>query len=405
MIGDFFILALKNLRRRKLRSWLTVLGIFIGITAVVTLISLSQGMRDSINEQFEKIGKSRIMIVPGGAFFGPMSSSASVDTLSEREAELVNKIHGIELASGIISDTGVIEYKDELESFSVWGMHTDSERTKYYKSIGLLDIGKGREFKASDNHKAIIGHKIAYETYEEDIHVGNKITINGIDFNVIGIQNEIGTGMHDSLIRIPIESARELFEKPNNIDVIIAKVADGENIDDVIDEIEKVLRKYRDVDEGEEDFSVQSSAQTIEQLNGILAMVQGVLVGIAAISLLVGGIGIMNTMYTSVLERTPEIGIMKAIGARNEDVFKIFLIESGILGLGGGIIGVILGVGISKLVEIGIHATGVTFISAYFSWYLIVGALSFSFIVGVLSGILPAMQASKLITVDALRYE
>ena len=172
------------------------------------------------------------------------------------------------------------------------------------------------------------------------------------------------------------------------------------------EDIEEELRDERNEKEGQETFSVQSFSQLLETFTDIFAVIQAVFVGIAAISLVVGGIGIMNTMYTSVLERTKEIGTMKAVGAKNSDIFKIFLFESGLLGLVGGTIGILMGMGIAKSVEyIAMIQLGSPFIKAVFGLPLIIGALTFSFLVGTISGVLPAMQAAKLKPADALRYE
>jgi putative ABC transport system permease protein len=187
----------------------------------------------------------------------------------------------------------------------------------------------------------------------------------------------------------------------------MARVKDNYIPGDVAENIKEKLRKHRNVKEGEEDFTVQTSQELLDSVGVILDAVQWFLIGIAAISLLVGGIGIMNTMYTSVLERTREIGVMKAIGARNGDITILFLIEAGVLGMAGGLIGCLLGVTLSKTVEIlsaGALANS-TLVKAYVSAELIAGALLLSFIVGCVSGVLPARQAANLKPVDALRYE
>ncbi|MFH0835592.1 MAG: FtsX-like permease family protein, partial [Candidatus Micrarchaeota archaeon] len=193
---------------------------------------------------------------------------------------------------------------------------------------------------------------------------------------------------------------------PEEVFGIFVQVKAGQDPGAVAKEIEEELRDYRGVEEGSEDFSVSTSEQLMETFSMIFGVVQAVILGIAAISLLVGGIGIMNTMYTSVLERTKEIGIMKAIGARNGDILTIFLIESASLGLFGGIIGVLLGAGLSKIAEVmAIQATGSTYFVAAISTDLVVGALLFSTIIGSIAGLLPARQAAKMKPVDALRYE
>ena len=170
--------------------------------------------------------------------------------------------------------------------------------------------------------------------------------------------------------------------------------------------MEKELRDDHRLDEGDEDFEIQTPEQFAEAFGVVLDMVQIVLIGIASIALLVGGFGMMNTMYTAVLQRTREIGIMKAIGARNEHILYLFLVESGLYGFFGGLIGIVLGIGFAKLVELAfIVAVGPAFLSIKIDWLLVIGTLIFSFLIGVLSGIAPARRASKLNPVDSLRYE
>jgi len=193
---------------------------------------------------------------------------------------------------------------------------------------------------------------------------------------------------------------------PDQEDEIDAKSAEGFDVTTVADSIERRLLQIKNEKKDQETFSVQTSEQLLTSFTNIFNIVQGVLVGIAAISLLVGGIGIMNTMYTSVLERTKEIGTMKAVGAKNSDILQIFLFESGLLGLVGGAIGVVLGIGLGKGVQyIATIALGTNLLQASITAPLIVGALAFSFLIGSSSGILPAMQAARLKPADALRYE
>jgi len=242
------------------------------------------------------------------------------------------------------------------------------------------------------------------DTFGKKLNLGDTITIKGVDFEVVGINEKKGAFTVDSVIAMNEEVVRELFNNPNQYSLIGVKAANLDEVDSLVTRIEKALRKHRGLKEGKEDFEVQTNMQAMESINQTLDIVTILLSGIAAISLVVGGIGIMNTMYTSVLERKPDIGIMKAIGAKNKDIFILFFIESGVLGLVGGIVGVLLGVGLGKLVEfIGIVVLGSSLLQASFSFYLIAGALTFSFVVGAAAGTLPAMRASKLNPVDALR--
>ena len=188
--------------------------------------------------------------------------------------------------------------------------------------------------------------------------------------------------------------------------MIIAKLKTGEEPSKVAENIEEDLRKYRNEEEGSENFQVSTSEELMASFAMILGVVQAVIVGIAAISLLVGAVGIMNTMYTSVVERTKEIGLMKAVGARNSDITLVFLFESGLLGLAGGVLGVLLGATFGKIAEImAQQALGSNTFAAAITPTLVLGALAFAFVIGTISGVLPARQASTLKPADALRYE
>ena len=228
----------------------------------------------------------------------------------------------------------------------------------------------------------------------------NSRDYNKIEFKIVGIFKEIGNQQDDNQINIPLESARKVFDEPIRVDTIIAQVKSTNDISILQKKIEKELERKRD----DTNFQVLTASQILEQINQVLGVIQIFLVGIAAISLIVGAIGIMNSMYTSVLERTKDIGIMKAIGARNSDILKIFLIESGLIGLVGGIIGSILGTAMALIIGIFSKNSGFLITIKIEPLVLLFGLL-FAFFVGVISGILPAIQASKLKPVDALRYE
>ncbi|MBW2967915.1 ABC transporter permease [Candidatus Woesearchaeota archaeon] len=404
MIFDYFRIALSNLTRRKLRSWLTVIGIFIGIMAVVGLVSLSQGMENAILSEFKKLGTDRIVISPGGANFGPVSAFISPAKFTEEDYDVVQKIRGIEIAARVYSETAYITYKKETKQQLVWGFATDSEYLEFYKTQSQFDIEEGRFLRSSDRYKVVIGWEIAHEWFDKDIKVGNTIYINGQPFEVVGIHAKTGgLASSDDAVRIPLDTAREIFGESDEVTAIFIKVREGFDVDTVAETAKRKLRKFRDVKEGEEDFSVQTSAQVIAAFEAIIGVVQAVLVGLAAISLLVGGIGIMNTMYTSVVERTREIGIMKSVGARNSTIMMIFLFESGLLGTVGGALGVLLGLLISKGAEIVAFQYGIESLQAYMGWPIIAGGLLFAFIVGAAAGTFPALQASRMNPVDALR--
>jgi putative ABC transport system permease protein len=404
MFKDYFLLSFENLRHRGLRSWLTVLGIFIGIAAVVSLISLGQGLQYFINDQFEQVGGDKILIQPR-IFAPPGSVTDDSLILTEKDLEAIRKTEGVEFAEGALTRTTVAINGKEQEIVFVNGVNE-----KYLEIFGGTDFInpiEGRQLRDSDRSKIVVGYNHIFgNIWDKKLRVGSNLEIKGKKFEIVGVLKKQGNSGDDNSVWMEKETFRELFQTGNDEGVIVAKTESGFNPDEVAEAIEEELRDSRNERVGQETFSVQSFSQLLETFTEIFAVVQAILIGIAAISLIVGGIGIMNTMYTSVIERTKEIGIMKAVGAKNKDIFLIFLIESGLLGLTGGIIGILFGIGIGKGVEyIAAVQLGTPFLQAVFGFPLIAGALAFSFLIGAFSGVLPAMQAAKLKPADALRYE
>ena len=400
---DHFFLAFNNLKRRKLRSWLTMIGIFIGIAAVVALISIGQGFQGAIEEQFENLGKDKIIIEPV-SIFGSSDSDSLI--LKTKDLEFIESLKGIDWAIGYLIKTDLVKFKDQSKvSYSIGMNPEDLELNMDLQGTKIID---GRSLKEGDKFKVVLGFNHGQEgkIWDREIRVGEKVEIEGQEFKVVGILDKIGNPFDDGSIYMPKDTLREILNIEDEESQILVKVEEGENPLEVAEEIERKLTKFRGEKEGQETFHIHTSEQILKSFNNNFGIVQAVLVGIAAISLLVGGIGIMNTMYTSVIERTKEIGTMKAVGAKNSDVLMIFLFESGLLGLVGGAIGVIIGITLGEGVEyIGKIVVGTNLLQASFPWYLIVGSLVFSFLIGTLSGILPAYQASKLKPAEALRYE
>lgn len=404
MITDYFNYAFKSLKNRGLRSWLTMLGIFVGIATVVSLISLGQGLQDAMTEQFEMMGTNIIYIAPGSSLFSGMGGSAV--TLTDKDKAVIEKVRGVELVGGIISKVASVRYKGEVKYTFVSGLPTDKAQ-KIIEDMQQVRIDKGRKFNPSDKYATIIGHMIAGgDFFKQEVDIGDKIEVNGRNFRVIGSIESLGNSQDDTSLWIPLETAKEVFETSDYY-ALMARVKDNYKPSDVAEDIKEKLRKERNVKKGEEDFIVQTSEELLESVGVVLDAVQWFLIGISAISLLVGAIGIMNTMYTSVLERTREIGVMKAVGAKNSDITTLFLIESGVLGMTGGLVGCLLGIGLSRSVEIAASRllSSSALLKAHISIELVAGALLLSFIVGCVSGVLPARQAAGLKPVDALRYE
>ena len=401
---DYFFLAFNNLRRRKLRSWLTMIGIFIGIAAVVALISLGQGLQGYVTGEFEKLGSDKIFIQPKG--MGPPGSAVSDSLkLTSKDKKIIENVRGVEWVAAYLFKQGQAKFKGELGVGFETGI--EPRDMDFWIEVGSIEIIEGRSLKSGDKYKVVVGYDHAYgDIWSKKLSIGSIILIEYVDFKVVGIAGKIGNPSDDGNLYVPKDTLKEILDIEDEESYFIVKTASGFDPENVAETIKRKLRKFRGEKEDQETFAVQTSEQLLETFSNIFGVIQAVLVGIAGISLLVGGVGIMNTMYTSVLERTKEIGTMKAIGAKNSDILFIFLFESGLLGLVGGLIGIGIGMGLSKGAEyISAAVTGTNLLQADTSIMLIGGALMFSFLIGTASGVLPAMQAAKLKPAEALRYE
>ncbi|ODS38861.1 MAG: hypothetical protein A7316_06905 [Candidatus Altiarchaeales archaeon WOR_SM1_86-2] len=408
MVTDYIRISLNNIRQRKLRSFLTVIGIVIGIMAVVALISIGQGLQDSVIEEFEKIGYDKIIVQGGVVTYGPPGSSP--EKLTQKDLDVVEDVRGVDGATAGSFKFTQFKYKNR-ESVTMVGAYPDEDFADMFDELQSYQIEYGSSPDKNERGKVCIGSRLASgEIWGEEgpeMNLRSKLTVvgeggNEKEFTVACIVKETGSPSDDSIVYMFITDFRELFnEPPDEFGAIYVKVKEGFDVDAVADEIAEELEDAR----GNDDFQVSTMEQVINTFEQVFGIMNMVLIGIAAISLVVGGIGIMNTVYTSVLERTREIGVMKAIGAKNSDILVIFLFEAGTLGLIGGAIGCFIGIMLGKIVEVVAHQSGYSFFQTLVSPELIAGSLLFSIVVGMISGILPSRQASRLKPVDALRYE
>ncbi|MFH1174474.1 MAG: ABC transporter permease [archaeon] len=401
---DYLRLASGNLLHKRLRSWLTMIGIFIGIATVVALISLGQGMKQAISQQFLSLGTDKLIVTAASTGFAPPGSLAA-GKLTTHDVSIIDHVSGVNIVTGRLLRSVKLEYDHVVRYQYAVSTPKDKKAFDLVTEANKYVIGKGRWYRLGEK-ALVVGSGFAKDVFDADIHVGTKVDVQGQAFTVVGILESSGNPERDDALAIDEEVMRELLNIRETYDMVAVSVNQGEDMNKVSEDIQRAMRKDRNQKLGQEDFVVQTPQQLIETFNTILDVVNGVLIGIAAISLIVGGVGITNTMYTSVLQRTRDIGVMKAIGARRRDILAIFLTEAGLLGMLGGAIGIALGIGFAKLVEIiAASALGSGIIQVYFPWYLVLGALLFSFGIGCVAGITPALQAAKMHPVDALRYE
>lgn len=390
---QYIELTIKNLSYRKLRTFLTLLGIIIGITAVVSMVSIGAGMTVAIRERMAAFGTNKI-------FIGPTYSTGIMsEVLTDDDAYAIEKIIGVDFVSPMYSVATGSEFRGEEKVVTVWGLSPEkAERT--FSDVGGYRILEGRWLRSGDKRNIVIGFRVYDDYYERRVNVGNTIKIKGESFRVVGIFMETGNTNQDNKIFADIDQMRGLMGKEDSVSAITVRTKGGYDVEEVRERIEDLLERRH---EGTR-FAVMTAQQMIQTLESAFKVVQVVFGGIAAISLIVGGIGIANTMIMNVLERTREIGVMKATGASNLHVMKIFLFESGVIGVLGGTIGICFGYGISRAINVAADIyLGPNILSASVTTEMVLFALFFSFIVGTLSGVYPAYKAVKLNPVEALR--
>lgn len=398
MIG-ILSFVIRNLRRRKLRNWLTIAGIVVGVIAIVSLISLSEGLKSAITDEFNSLGSQKITITSKYQSFGGGKSSQG---LVEEDIKTIQKITDVDYATGSLNGYLETRYNQNKQMLSYV-----SYEPKYFQNMlkqGNLELLKGNFITSDKSKDLIVGYNFydleeSKDIFGKTLDLGKKVKVAGTDYTVIGILKKTGDGRKDTVIYMSNENLKEIT-KNDTFDVIYAINKEGKDIEETAERIKDRLERKR----GSQDVFVTSPIQEAKNREETLGMVSIVIIGIACISLLVGGIGILNSMYTSVFERKKEIGILKAVGAKRRDILLIFLLESGIIGLIGGTIGVILGFGLALLVKLGAAQAGIT-ISILISFNIVILALGFSFLIGIISGMIPAYIASSQEPVDALREE
>lgn len=400
----YIFLAFKNIRRRGLRSWLTMLGIFIGIAAVVSLVSLSGGLKTAIMGQFASMGTDKLTVMNAQTGFGVPGSTA-VKKLTQHDIDIIKSVPGVEDVIPRLIRIAQVEYNGISGFYYIGSLSDDPRQVEIIYDTFGVGVIEGVLIGANDRGKVVLGNDFAKETrFDKSISAGTNIMIEGKEFEVSGILEKSSTFQLNMIVLMTEEDMKEILNIGDEQDILVVLVSKGADIENVARQIEEQLRKDRGEKEGEEDFTVQTPLQILEGVNTILNIISIIIAGIAIVSLIVGGVGIANTMYTSVLERFREIGIMKAVGARNFDIFKLFLAEAGLLGGIGGIIGIFIGLGMAYGIA---YAANVYFEQNLFvitvSYPLIFGALAFSLVVGIISGVFPAIQASRLKPIEALR--
>ena len=395
----------------KLRSWLTIIGIVIGVGAVVGIVSLGDAMQANVQSRLSTLDLAHMSISPGysraesGGFgrFGRRATTTTVE-LTDKDIDSLRSISDIKYITGQISGRVNVSYGTESASLSVTGV--DPQVWQYMNTVTL---DSGRLLEPADNDVAVIGSGVSTGIFKKNVGINQIINVGGKSARVIGILTSQGGG-EDNQIYMPINAAVNVItDAKKNVYDSIQVEAQSPDVVDAADTtiVNKLLISRHDNTASGQDFTVFTTASMASTVTSMIDSMTLFLGAIAAVSLIVGAVGIANTMFTSVLEKTKEIGTMKAIGAKNRDILMIFLFNSAMVGFVGGVFGVILGALLSSIFPmIGVtmmRGGGGTSISL--SPGLMVSGLTLAVIIGVVSGVVPAYRASKLKPVDALRYE
>ena len=403
LFKECFGMAVNALLANKLRSLLTMLGIIIGVGAVIAMVSIGMGVRTSVADSFASLGSNMLIIMPGSTNHGGVRGAAgSRKSLKYDDAKAIeSKIKGIDYVSPTVSSSYQVVNGNLNWNTSVEGV------TPELMQIRALKVENGSFISASDMNKrsrvAVIGPTVAANLFGAENPVGQNIRINNQPFKVIGITVSKGQSIgqdQDDVIYIPLTTAQERMLAITHIHSVNIQVSSPEKMDQVQAEIENLLRQRHHIRAGmEDDFTVRNMTSLMESFTENTNMITLLLGSIASISLLVGGIGIMNIMMVSVTERTREIGIRKALGATSSNVLMQFMIESMVIGIVGGVIGIASGILLSKAIgAFGGLTTTVDILPVLVSFSFAVG-------IGLFFGIYPARKAARLDPIDALRYE
>jgi putative ABC transport system permease protein len=392
--------VIRNLKNRKTRTILTSLSILIGIITIFIFISFGLGLYNYIEDFSQGSAVDKVVIQPRGT--GPVPLGGDFD-LSDRDIRAIERVPGVYEATGsAFRAAEIVRGNERIYTLLV----SYDPKIPIFFDVAGIGIEKGRLLEKNDKRRIMLGYNYLIEDkiFSRGYDINQRININGEDMTIVGFLEVVGSPPDDAQIYITNNYFKELYPNAKGYGWVIARV-DVENMDSIIEKIEDALRRERGLKKGEEDFFVQSFDDLIRAYSGALNVVIGFIILIALVSVLVSAINTSNTMITSVLERYKEIGVMKSIGAKNSEILWIFLFESALIGFVAGLIGVGIGAGISYAIGQVLVGLGWSFLKPAFSVWLFIGCVVFATLTGAISGVLPAIRASKINPVDALRYE
>ncbi len=401
---DYIFLALRNISQRGIRTWLTLLGIIIGIAAVVALITLGQGLETAITGQFSVLSTDRLVVTNVETGFGPPGST-SIKKLNEHDLKLIQSVRGVDRVISRLIRVARVEYNEMTRFEYIGSLPESQDDLDYLYDSFSMEASFGRLPETSDHGRVLFGSDFSdKDRFGKDIRIGSSLIIQGQEFEVVGILKKMSSFQFNGAIFMFEKDMEDILDIKDEMDLIVVQVQDEKRIEQVAEDITRKMRRDRNIDEGEEDFSVETPIKALDAVQTILNIINIVVAGIAAISLLIGTVGVANTMFTSVVERTKQIGIMKSVGAKNQAILIIFIIESALLGVIGGILGSALGLAFAFLAsESANKFLGSEIFTLDISLLFLGSTVLFSTILGIAAGVIPSWQASRLHPVEALR--
>ncbi len=389
--------ALSSLAANKTRALLTMLGVIIGVAAVLIVVAIGEGLKADTLERIRSLGTNLVMVFPGG---GGRGAARRPGRLTEDDYEaLAQGVRDISAIAPVVQTSGTAKYRNLTHDTQVVGTNAQWARAMAF------EIAEGRFLKNADERSrarvAVIGTEVMNELFYGRALLGEYIRINGVPFEVVGILEEKGGGWGnpDDQIVIPITTARQRLVGNANLSRIYMSASSEKTVPAVIESVTSILRRLHRVTEVNEDFRIRDQSEFLTTMSETTGQMTLFVSGIALVSLLVGGVGIMNIMLVSVAERTREIGIRKAVGARGRDILAQFLIESVMLSVIGGVIGIAIGFCVS-----GVLGDSIGWDTVVPTWSVVISFL-FAAAVGVFFGYYPARKAAMLDPIECLRYE
>jgi len=396
-IFEVLWVAFVGLSGNKLRSLLTMLGVIIGVGSVITLVSIGEGVRTSITEQIQGLGSNLVIVTPGTGTAGTNISTigGATSKLSYDDALAVERSDAVVNVAPVIESSGYAAFKERRATLI-------TGTSESYEEVRNIAVAKGDFISRADirgyRNVAVIGDYLKREIFIGVNPIGKKITVGNEEFTVIGVMEKKGRTLtieNDNRVYIPITVAEDILDT-KQVSMMFVQSKTPKTVNSAMEETRRIIRERH----GKTDFAISEQKDILNTLEGIMGTLTGMLGGIAGVSLLVGGIGIMNIMLVTVTERTREIGLRKAVGAKRRDIMFQFIMESVFLSALGGIIGVAVGLAGSRLLQNIVPRLPTTVTS----WSIVVAFL-FALLVGLFFGIYPARKAARLDPIEALRYE